>query len=206
MKPAIEQIDDVRLLEEYFQTGDKNIFETFVNRHYHFLKEECELICKKRKLDEHVGQGIAHDTFERVQKTKSFNKEKLNNKLSPTKAVRAWLCIISSRLFLDYHKKVKLEVERTEVPFNPLGQFSIPKSVEELIDVRLFAEKIMKSLNKKERIVILADLEHKRLKKYLTSEVNQDLSDQLGVKTDTIRQIRKRAKEKIQNAINKYNG
>lgn len=56
-----------------------------------------------------------------------------------------------------------------------------------------------------ERRVILTDLEYKKHHKYLPDDITEQLSKELGVKKDTVREIREPAIEKIKSWIDEIN-
>lgn len=182
---------------------DEFFYEEFVNRFMKPLSDECKLLCKKRKIDPHIGKEIAHRTFERVKKYKSFDETKCSVD-DPRKSILVWLFKISGNLFLDYHKSLKEEEPRPTY-FDDFKERIDNISSEELHRKKGLAEVIMGSLNPKEQKVFLTDAEHKRLKKKLPQDINEALAEELGVKTDTIRKIRERAIKKVNAAIDKIN-
>lgn len=88
--PELKKLNDISLLELLCKTNKNEVYDEFVNRFYSDVLEQCEIKCKSRNIDLHIGKQIAHDTFERVRKYKSFNKSKLNTK-NQRKAILGWL-------------------------------------------------------------------------------------------------------------------
>lgn len=199
-----KNLTDIDLLVELSTSSRDNLYQEFVSRYYDDVQKECLLICKKRNLDKHIGIQIAHETFEKVKKTKSFDKEKLSQR-SPRKAILGWLYRILSCLFYDFHKSSKKSDEPIEFYLDEIGSDIQRRSGEDLLSNKEIAVKIFKKLNSKEQLVVIKDIEYKRLQKYHDSVVLDILANQLGVKKDSIRKIRQRAKVKIKNEINKIN-
>lgn len=199
-----KQLTDIELLERMTFSNSTVFYEEFVSRYYDAVKRECLLKCAKRKLDKHIGEQIAHDTFERVRKTKSFKKQKLSQK-EPRQAILAWLYRIQSNLFYDYHKSQNTSNESFESYFDEIAPHDSLDSASELLKKKDIAVRIFSKLSPKQKIVILKDLEHKRTQRYHSSDVLDDLAEELGVKKDSIRKIRERAIQKIKDAINEIN-
>jgi len=196
----VKDLDDIKLLEYLCKIDSDETYKEFVNRFYDDVLEQCKIKCKSRNIDSHIGKQIAHEVFERVRKYKSFDKSKLNTK-NPRNAIIGWLYRIIIRLFYDYHNSQKKE----EVPVN--SYFDDLAAEAESIDVENLAFKrdlsiiILRKLNKKEKEVVLTDLEHKRGQKYLPDDITESLANRLGVKKPTIRKIRERAINKIKLAL-----
>jgi DNA-directed RNA polymerase sigma subunit (sigma70/sigma32) len=70
---------------------------------------------------------------------------------------------------------------------------------------RDFATIVYNKLNKKEKEVVLTDLEYKKGQKYLPDDVSEILANRLGVKKGSIRKIRQRAINKIKLALDEIN-
>ena len=174
------------LLDILCKTNSDSSYEEFVNRFYSKVAEECKKKCKKRGLDIHIGEQITHDTFERVRKYKSFDKEKLKSK-NPEYAILGWLFRISSNLFYDYHNKVQKQSITPDFYFAKFDEINENVDVKELYSKKEAASFIFGKLNKKEKEVILTDIEFKKGKKYLNSDVLESLSARLNVKKDTVR-------------------
>ncbi|RPG36003.1 MAG: sigma-70 family RNA polymerase sigma factor [Muricauda sp. TMED12] len=196
----IIELDDINLLEFVCESNSDEAYQEFVNRYYHDVLEQCIIKCKSRNIDIHIGKQIAHDVFERVRKYKSFDKSKLNGE-NPRKAITGWLYRFIIRLFYDYHNTQK----NNEVPinsyFDDLAAEAGDIDVESLAFKRDLSVIIFGKLNKKEKEVILTDLEYKRGQKYLPDDVNESLANRLGVKKPTVRKIRERAIKKIKLAL-----
>ena len=203
---AIAQWSDVRLLEELCSSeNDILVYTLFVNRFLPELETECEKICKARKLDLHVGKQIAHETFERVRKYKSFKKDQINLP-DEHKAVFVYLTRISIRLFNDHYTKThKQEVIHKTYFDDILNSIVSPIDVKKLKNIKDISVLIFKKLNVKEQIVVLKDIEYKKHQKYLPDDVTESLASELNIKKDTIRKIRLRAIEKIKAAIYEIN-
>jgi RNA polymerase sigma factor (sigma-70 family) len=177
-----------------------------VNRFLTEVQTECLIICKRRKLDPHIGKQIAHDVFEKIRKYKSFKPERISATTSH-KGILIYLYHISRNLFNDWHKNEKRDKEDyTNSYFEHLIEsLVIPDTPDKLKWKRDVSSKIFNKLNKKEQAVVIADIEHKRLGVYLPDEVSENLALTLGVKKSTIRKIRERAIEKIKKAIDEIN-
>lgn len=202
----LAQLSDRELLRLLCSTDDDEmVYSLFTKRYWPDIEKECSKICKKRKIDPHIGTEIAHETFERVRKYKSFNEDQI--KLADDrKAVLVYLIRIAVRLFNNYHTKKNKEdiVHRTYFD-------EIVCAVNENIDVKDLKSKkdlsldILKKLNYKEQRILLTDLEYKRHQKYLPDDVLDSLALELNVKRETIRKIRERAIVKINKAIDEIN-
>lgn len=203
---AIAQLNDIQLLEHLCSSeDDQHPYNQFVVRFLPTLKDECKRICGARKLDQHVGEQIAHETFERVRKYKSFKKDSIKIP-NDRKAILVYLKKISIRLFNDHHSKEKNKDVQHKTYFD-----SILEACNSTVDVKGLKNNkdtallIFKKLNKKEQKVVLKDIEYKKHQKYLPDDVTAALANELGVKQDTIRKIRLRAIKKIKDAIDEIN-
>lgn len=199
-------LSDLQLIEALCSQEDDDLLYTeFVNRFLPDLKESCIRKCKARKIDVHIGVEIAHLTFERVRKYKSFRKDKIKIP-NDTKAIKLYLLRITVSLFNNHYRNENKPSISHKCYFDDIFEAaSLSTSEVDLKKKKDFAELVLKSLNKKEQKVVFADIEHKRHQKYLPEDVTETLSTELGVKKDSIRRIRKRAIEKIYNAINEIN-
>lgn len=186
---------------------DQEVYDEFVRRFYKELKAECEKRCKARKLDKHLGIQVAHDTFEKVRRYKTFRADEMNIADS-RKGILVYLFRISTNLFNDHHRKEKKQKEQVhhKMYFEDLiGSVSIKSDPARLKQIKDLTLQVFKRLNKKEQRVILVDIEYKKHHKYLPDDVNERLSTELGVKKDTVRKIRERAIQKIKKAIDEIN-
>lgn len=170
------------------------------------VQDECKRLCERRKLDTHIGIQIAHETFERLKKYKSFKTDRIKL-VDERKAILSYLNRISTTLFNTYHKHNEDKGTIHKTYFDDiLGgtdcSATDAKVLKERKDLAIF---IFKKLNIKEQKIILADLEYKRHHKYLPDDVIDSLAEELNIKRDSVRKIRERAIEKIKNAINEIN-
>lgn len=205
-KTELQQLSDIKLLEVLCsEEQDDSIYRVFVSRFFPDVKNECERICKVRKIDQHIGNGIAHDAFERCRKYKSFRVDEITMP-DNRKAILVYLFRICYRLFYDYHKKLKVQDVQHRTYFDDIFESISRTDVKALKKQKDLAVIIFKKLSKKEQIVVLKDIEYKRHHKYLPDDVLEALAEQLNVKKDTIRKIRARAIIKINQAINEING
>lgn len=202
----ILNLSDIELLETLCSTeNDAEFYMHFVERFLPDVKKECVQICKKRNIDEHIGIEIAHDTFERVRKYKSFKADKIRVPNSK-KAIHVYLMRIATRQFNSYHAKENQEEVIHKTYFDEIFEPSDDNiDAEGLKDIKDTAMLVFAKFNKKEKRIILADLEHKRSHKYLPADVIDELAEELNIKRDTVRKIRERAKQKLKEAINEVN-
>lgn len=199
-------MSDVQLLEHLCSTDeDQHHYDHFVKRFLADVQVHCNRVCVVRKVDNHVGQQIAHETFERVRKYKSYTRD--GSKVpDDKKAILGYLKRISTRLFNNHHNNEKKKDIVHKSYFD-----DIMLAVSETIDLKALKNKkdvamiIYGKLNKKEQAVVLKDIEYKKHQKYLPDDVTAALAVELGVKPDTIRKIRARAIEKIKNTIDEVN-
>ena len=134
---------------------DDALYEHFVGRFLPDVQKECKRICENRKIDPHVGLQIAHETFERLRKYKSFKTDeiKLPNE---RKAILVYLYRFCIRLFDTYHKKA----EKSEVNFKSYFDDILSPQEKRSADIKSLKEKkdlavlIMENLNPKERKII----------------------------------------------------
>ncbi len=206
MESDLVKLSEIDLIE-LLCSQDDNVaaYSEFTNRFLPNVLIECKNICKKRKLDPHIGIQIAHETFERVKKYKSFKSDKIRI-TDRGKAIHVYLLKIASRLFLDYHRKQKSKEIIHKSYFD-----DILESTESELDLERLKYKkelsifIFNKLNKKEQSVVLRDLEYKKHQKYLPDDVTETLANELCVKKNTITKIRERAIIKIKKAIHEIN-
>lgn len=199
-------MSDVQLLEHMCSTDDdQHHYDHFVKRFLGDVQTHCDRVCTVRKLDSHTGQQIAHETFERVRKYKSYTRDG-SNIPDDRKAILGYLKRISTRLFNNHHNNEKKKDIVHKSYFDEILQ-----TASETVDVKALKNKkdvamvIFGKLNKKEQAVVLKDIEHKKHQKYLPDDVTAALAEELKVQPGTIRKIRARAIEKIKNAINEVN-
>lgn len=204
LKSKYEQIDSIDLLELIRDSDDNEAYKEFVQRFLPIVKDQCLTKCNLRKLDKSIGLQIAHDTFEKTRKSKSFKREKLNGSDSKSK-ITGWLFRISSNLFYDFHNSQKCDNNVCDFYIDELFSKASEINVNSLAEKRDISLNILKKLNTKEREVVLTDIEYKRSQKYLPEDVNESLANRIGVKKSTIRKIRERAIMKLNNAIDEIN-
>jgi DNA-directed RNA polymerase specialized sigma24 family protein len=204
----IQQLNDLDLLASLCSSHEDDLlYREFVNRFLPELEAECLNICKQRKIDHHIGKQIAHDSLEKLRKYKSFKSDQLQS-FPSHKGILIYLFSIARNLFIDLYNKEKKNNEEylgRNIFEELTGSLAIPDTPDVLQWKRDLASKIYKKLNKNEQQVVLADIEHKRHRRYLPDEVTEKLAFNLGVKKDTIRKIRERAITKIKKAIDEIN-
>jgi DNA-directed RNA polymerase specialized sigma24 family protein len=189
------------------EAEDEYLYAEFVKRFHKELQDECLLICKTRKLDTHVGKQIANEVFEKLRRYKTFKQKEV--KLSSShKGILVYLFKIARNLFTDWHNKEK----RAREPYLNKSYFDEiheslhpPEGVDLLLWKKETALKIFSKLNAKEKVVLLADIEHKKQQRYLPDEITDMLSETLNVQKATVRKIRERGINKIKNAIDEIN-
>ena len=203
----LDLISDLDLLELFCsdEVGDE-LYEELLKRFLAEVTGECARVCERRKLDPHIGNQIAHETFERLRKYKSFKADQIKI-ADQHRAVLVYLYRIATSLFNSYHAAEKEKTTVNRSYFDDILdsiEYS-PAEVRALKRKKDIAVIIFKKLNFKEQKIILADLEYKRHRKYLPDDVTEALAQELNVKKDTVRKIRERAIEKIKNAIDEIN-
>lgn len=199
-------MSDLQLLEHLCSTeDDQQYYEHFVKRFLSDLQAFCNRVCVVRKLDRHIGQQIAHESFERVRKYKSYNRD--GSKIpDDRKAILGYLKRICTRLFNDhYNNEKKKDIIHKSYFDDILQTASETVDVESLKNKKEIAMFIFGKLNNKEQAVVLKDIEYKKHQKYLPDDVTATLALELKVQPGTIRKIRARAIEKIKTAINDIN-
>jgi DNA-directed RNA polymerase specialized sigma24 family protein len=183
---------------------DQKPYNEFVRRFLPEVKDGCKKKCKLKRLDPHIGEGIAHEVFARIRRSKLIKKEKIKN-ADHHKGILSYLLITAEHLFVDHFREEKRSEEVHETYFDELQGQAQTINPEHLKSTKDMAETLFKKLNAKEQAVVLADLEHKRVGKYLPDEVTEALSKSLNVKPATIRKIRERAIEKLKGALHEIN-
>jgi DNA-directed RNA polymerase specialized sigma24 family protein len=201
------KLTDSELIEQLCSSKDDVLlYGEFVKRFNSDLQKECERICKNRKLDLHIGRQIAHDTFARLRKYKSFKTDEIKL-VDRHRAILVYLTRISTRLFSDHHRNQKVETVIHKTYFEDiLDSIEMPEEdVSRLKQIKEITVQIFRKLNAKEQKIILTDIDYKRHHKYLPDDIIESLAEEFGVKSDSIRKIRERAISKIKNAINEIN-
>lgn len=204
--PEIKHLSDVELLEHVCSDADDTYYTEFVNRYLGIVQEKCEGICKRRRLDNHLGLEIAHDTFERLRRSRSFKREKLK-KGDERAGITGFLYRISINLFNDHHNAKKHDdvvLPSYLDAFSQRANESV-NALDAQSTVR-YTQRILSKLNSKERRVLLIDLEYKRHKRYLPDEVVDSLCEELKIKRSSLRKIRERLNFKVQTEIDLING
>jgi DNA-directed RNA polymerase specialized sigma24 family protein len=179
-------------------------YKEFVRRFHPELKRFCRKKCELQKLDSHVGETIAHEVFERIRKYKSFRKDHFRGG-DGRKWVLAYLSRSATRLFFNHHNQEKRQKDLPDTYLDDLraeAQAIDPTHLQETKERTALA---LKKLTPRELEVVLADLEYKRHTKYLPDDVTLALAEKLGVKSATIRKLRQRAAEKLNQAMNEIN-
>jgi len=204
----IQLLNDLELLATLCSSVDDAIlYEEFVRRFLPEIQAECLKICKNRKLDLHIGRQIAHETFEKLRKYKSFKADQITC-TSSHQGILIYLFRISRNLFNDWNNKEKKSKEYyvNKSYFEAITEkLAIPETSDILQWKRDVSVMIFKKLNKNEQAVVLADIDQKRYTKYLPDEITENLALSLRVKNDTIRKIRERAIKKIEKTIDEIN-
>lgn len=183
-------------------------YSELVRRFLPDVLEECKRKCKNNKVDWHIGQDIAHKTMENARKYGTFvERKEIKN---PRKAILVYLFKISTNLFNDHYRKKKRDQEQQTTLHRTYFQDIIEtgqyeQDPEKLLKIKDYAVYILSQLNKKEKAVVLKDIEYKKHYRYLPDEVTEELAEELGVQKATIRKIRERAIAKIKKAINEIN-
>jgi DNA-directed RNA polymerase specialized sigma24 family protein len=203
-------LSDLELLKALCSPqGDEKTYSEFVRRFLPDVKEECIRIGTRRKVDRHTSIQIAHDTFEKARKYKTFKEDEIKIPDS-RKAVLVYLYRIATNQFNDYYNKEKKE--RGSVAHKTYFDDLIPvdgleTDPEKLLRIKEASLAILKKLNPKEKAVVLADLEYKKHHKYLylPDVVNERLANELGVKKESLRKIRERAIAKLKKAFDEIN-
>jgi DNA-directed RNA polymerase specialized sigma24 family protein len=206
LTPGLINLSDSHLLEALCTSDDDHLlYNEFVIRFLPAVQGECEKVCKSRKLDGHVGIQIAHETFERIRKYKSFKKDQIKLP-DERKGILIYLNRVSLSLFNDFHKRCQSkEIDHKTYFDDIISAETSGTGVNELKRKKDLAVLMLKKLNAKEQKVILTDLEYKRHQKYLPDDVIEVLATELNVKSDSIRKIRERAIQKIKKAIDEFN-
>ncbi|MGN6604527.1 MAG: RNA polymerase sigma factor [Ginsengibacter sp.] len=188
--------------------SDEDSYNEFVRRFLPDVVEECKRKCRYNRVDWQTGREIAHQALENARKSASF-KEPENLK-DPRKAILVYLFAIVTNLFNDHFRKKKRQQELQTTNHKTYFQNLIETSQyendpEKLQNVRDNALFIFNKLSKKEKTVVLRDIEYKKHHLYLPHDVTEQLADELGIKKASIRKIRQRASDKIKKAINEIN-
>ena len=202
----LASLSDLELLQLLCSSAEDELpYKLFVGRFLPDLKKECRAICKRRKLDSHIGDQIAHECFEKLRKYKSFSTDKIRIP-DDRKAILVYLYKNATRLFYDHYRKETKQNVSHRTYFDDI-QESTTQSIDakDLKKKKDITEFILKSLTPREQQVIFKDLEYKKHQKYLPGDVIEEMANEFKVKPDTIRKIRERAIAKIKNAINGIN-
>ena len=150
-----------------------------------------------------MGIQIAHETFEKVRRFKTFNFNE-TRVAEVHKGILLYLIRIAVNLFNDYYRKEKREQTQSGHNNYLTGLFDAAVTEQDpdrLQYIKDTAIQIFNQLSDREKKVILTDIEFKKHYKYLPDDVNERLANELGIKKDSIRQIRGRAIAKIKGAI-----
>ncbi|WP_316846486.1 hypothetical protein [Pedobacter psychrodurus] len=201
----LQHQSDTELLENICRNDANDVsYSSFVSRYIKDVETECSKICERRKLDKHIGLQIAHDTFEKVKKYRSFDRNKLRGSTERL-AIMGFLYRIYINLFKDYHNKNNKTWVKSSSYFEDL-QETLKFDVRKNHQIKEYTLRILKKLNEKEKKVLIADIEYKRNHKYLPDDVVASLCLELNIKEPAIRKLRERLIFKIKKEIDIING
>jgi len=201
----LQHKSDTELLENICRNDANDVsYSSFVSRYIKDVETECSKICERRKLDKHIGLQIAHDTFEKVKKYRSFDRNKLRGSTERL-AIMGFLYRIYINLFKDYHNKNNKTWVKSGSYFEDL-QKTLKFDVRKNQQIKEYTLRILKKLNEKEKKVLIADIEYKRHHKYLPDDVVASLCLELNIKEPAIRKLRERLIFKIKKEIDIING
>ena len=201
----LQHQSDTELLENICRNDANDVsYSSFVSRYIKDVETECSKICERRKLDKHIGLQIAHDTFEKVKKYRSFDRNRLRGSTERL-AIMGFLYRIYINLFKDYHNKNNKTWVKSSSYFEDL-QETLKFDVRKNQQIKEYTLRILKKLNEKEKKVLIADIEYKRHHKYLPDDVVASLCLELNIKEPAIRKLRERLIFKIKKEIDIING
>ena len=186
------------------EDDDRAPYAEFVRRFLPELNTFCKRKCELQSLDRHVGETIAHDVFERIRKSKTFNRDHFSGG-DGHKWVLAYLLTSARRQFLDLFNKQKRQDDVPISYFDELRKKYDAIDPGKLKECKDLTELIVKKLTRNELAVAVADLEYKKHTKYLPDDVNLGLCEDLGITPAGVRQARARYKQKLNKAIDEIN-
>lgn len=204
-----EEDDEVLILYMAYRDEDetraKAAFTAFFERHREYLYHACRSRFEPGMDGDQGASDLVQDTFIRAyERAETFDVDGSLTAEEVRLCVRAWLGKIAENLFLSYHKanadKLLLPDEEWQKLDGQPSKAEVEDPEQWSADRRLL-EKALDTLNEKERIVVNFTYsyhrpgeEHQRL----PNRVCEEIADMIGTKRSSLRKIRQRALEKIQ--------
>jgi RNA polymerase sigma factor (sigma-70 family) len=187
-------------------------FEEFYNRFKHFVLKVCRKSCVTFDNSNQMADDIFQQTFLRVlHKGYTFKKKKGSDKTEFTAEIKSWLSKIAKNELINFlrknpdekylanHSRIKsTELESVFVDPNKLDSNDLqqPSIQQDILD------KGLAILTEDERLVLMTYMLYYNKQKpnnHLPDEIIKSLTNKLGVKSASLRQIKSRALQKIKN-------
>ncbi len=190
----------------------RQAFEEFYNR----FKDFVLLICRKSCIAFDNSYQLADDIFQQtflkvLHKGHTFRKKPAPNKEIYTADIKCWLSMIAKNELINFLRKNPDEKslsipnrlrsdDMENLPFYPTeidNQVIQPPTLQQHI-----LEKGLAVLTEDERMVLMAYMlyyNRQAPNSHLPDEVIKNLTDKLGIKSASLRQIKSRALQKIRN-------
>jgi RNA polymerase sigma factor (sigma-70 family) len=204
-------------LIEFLKHPDLTSFATkqlqteFHGRFKNRLYQNCLRLCHRNRVDEDIAKDLFQDTMiKALENLKRFCLNEDYDLQHSTNTITKWLNKIAFNLFIDYlekqyksHLDIDLCDEEMFVDNTTLDE---PDELDIYLDSINFDATLQSgwdTLNDKERLVVYYGIRYNCLhKKHMPDDVIIKASKILGVKRDSIRQIKLRALEKFRIVFN----
>ena len=188
------------------------------DRHGEWLQQRCMNVCKSYKQGNSYAGDLASVTFfKAIERASTYKAGETKNDSKGMNRTRAWLGQIAKNLLIDGFRNPQRAVTTTPLVNDiELDSFSTQDFVEWFFqqnDVRhsSSASEIIGSaferLNLREQRVIIETILQRDKSpsgNYVFRGANKILSEEFGIHPDSIRQIRRRALKKIQEALDNW--
>lgn len=196
----------------------KYALEELWKRHGSWLFSKCLKVCNIYNQGSAIAEDLASATFAKaIDRAETYKPAENENNEKNIRRTRKWLGTIAERLLIDGFRNPNRAVYASPIDFDiALDQFSTQDFVEWFIqqnDVRHFANipdvigKAFEELNSREQRIIIETVmqrDKSPSQNYVLRGTSTRLANELGIRPDSVRQIRKRALSKIRDALDSW--
>ena len=185
--------EDLLVMTSFQKENEKEAHEAFTiffNRHNQYLWNLCCSVCR----DIELAKDVMQDTWIAVYKhSHTYNAQK--------SSVKTWMSTIAKNKMLDLLKGQTNFLQFNEDTYSVVDVSSEEKEINILsLEKKVLGEALNK-LSEKEKDILLTYMQYSDGNKHLPDEVISELCQRYGTLPATLRQIKKRSLQKINDYI-----